>query len=40
MKIHYRDNQGKIEIVRCFGNDPEVALPESNGGNPVVRTPP
>ncbi|HJA66083.1 hypothetical protein B5F07_09890 [Lachnoclostridium sp. An169] len=40
MKIHYRENQGKIEIVRCFGNDPEVALPESIGGKPVVRTAP
>lgn len=35
MKIQYRIRDNYIEIVRCFGNDPKVALPERIAGLPV-----
>lgn len=38
MKIHYRETEGGIEIVRCFGSDPQVELPGQIEGKPVVRT--
>lgn len=38
MKIHYRETEGGIEIVRCFGSDPQVELPGRIDGKPVVRT--
>lgn len=37
MKIHYREVENGIEIVRCFGLDPKVILPEKIGGRPVIR---
>ena len=37
MKIHYRETEGGVEIVRCFGSDPDVELPGQIGGKPVIR---
>lgn len=38
MKIHYRIRKDQIEIVRCFGADPQVVLPEQIGGLAVTQT--
>ena len=37
MKIHYRNTANGVEIVRCFGLDPHVELPEKIHGRLVVR---
>ena len=37
MKIHYRIQERSIEIVRCFGTEPKVILPEQIQGNPVKK---
>lgn len=37
MKIQYRIQDNYIEIIRCFGNDPKVVLPESINGLPVQK---
>lgn len=36
MKIHYRLKENEIEIVRCFGNDSKVVLPDKIDGHPVT----
>lgn len=36
MKIHYREKNGEIEIVRCFGSDPDIVLPAGIDGKPVT----
>ena len=38
MRIHYRVIGEQIEIIRCFGADPQIVLPERIEGLPVVRT--
>ena len=38
MKIHYRIRKDQIEIVRCFGTDPQIVLPEQIGGLAVTQT--
>ena len=40
MKIHYRIRKDQIEIVRCFGTDPQIVLPEQIGGLAVTQTAP
>ncbi len=37
MRIHYRESEGGIEIVRCFGADGKVELPAVISGMPVIR---
>lgn len=37
MRIHYRETEDGIEIVRCFGADGNIELPEEIGGKPVTR---
>lgn len=37
MQIQYRINHEKVEIVRCFGTDPQVILPAEIAGYPVRR---
>ena len=37
MRIHYRETESGIEIVRCFGADGNVELPAVIGGKPVTR---
>ena len=37
MRIHYRETESGIEIVRCFGADGDVELPAVIGGKPVTR---
>lgn len=37
MKIHYRIREHFIEIVRCFGTEPRVILPEQIEGHPVKK---
>ena len=36
MKIHYRIKNNAIEIVRCYGTDDRIVLPEEIKGLPVV----
>lgn len=38
MKIYYRIRGEQIEIVRCFGTDPQIVLPEQIGGRAVTGT--
>ena len=40
MRVHYRIINDGIEIVRCFGTDPEIAVPEEIDGRPVKRMAP
>ncbi len=40
MKVHYRIIDNDIEIVRCFGTDPEIVVPEKIDGRPVKRMAP
>lgn len=40
MKIHYRVSGGGIEIVRCFGTDSQVVIPEQIEGKPVIKAAP
>lgn len=40
MRIHYRVRDHGIEIVRCFGNDAKVVLPEQIQGMCVTRVAP
>lgn len=40
MKIHYRVSEDGIEIVRCFGADGHVVIPEQIEEKPVVKTAP
>lgn len=40
MKVHYRSINDEIEIVRCFGTDPEIVVPEAIDGRPVKRMAP
>ena len=40
MKVHYRIIDNDIEIVRCFGTDPEIVVPEEIDGRPVKRMAP
>lgn len=37
MRIHYRETEEGIEIVRCFGADGNIELPEEIQGRPVTR---
>ena len=37
MRIHYRETESGIEIVRCFGADGNVELPAVIAGKPVTR---
>ena len=37
MKVHYRIINDEIEIVRCFGTDPEIVVPEVIDGRQVKR---
>ena len=37
MRIHYRETEEGIEIVRCFGADGNIELPEEIKGRPVTR---
>ena len=37
MRIHYRETESGIEIVRCFGADGKVELPAVISGMPVTR---
>ena len=37
MKIHYRIQGKEIEIVRCFGTDRSVRVPEVIDGMPVTK---
>ena len=37
MRIHYREIENGIEVVRCFGSDGEITIPEMIGGKPVIR---
>lgn len=37
MRLHYRAEDNKIEILRCFGSDPKVVLPEEIDGMPVTE---
>lgn len=37
MKIHYRIKNNAIEIVRCYGTDDRIVLPEEIKGLPVVQ---
>lgn len=37
MKIHYRIQGQDIEIIRCFGTEPRVILPEQIEGYPVKK---
>lgn len=38
MRIHYREKNGKIEIVRCFGEEPMIVLPDHIDGKEVAYT--
>ena len=40
MKVHYRIIDDGIEIVRCFGADPEIMIPEVIDGRTVKRMAP
>ena len=40
MKIHYRVKKNTIEIIRCYGTDSRVVLPEEINGLPVVSAAP
>lgn len=40
MKIHYRESEEGIEIVRCVGSDSRVVIPESIAGKPVTKAAP
>ena len=40
MKVHYRIIDDGIEIVRCFGVDPEIVIPEVIGSRRVKRMAP
>ena len=40
MKVHYRIINDEIEIVRCFGTDPEIAVPAEIDGRVVKRMAP
>lgn len=40
MQLHYRIINDGIEIVRCFGADPALELPEKIDGRPVKRMAP
>lgn len=40
MKIHYRVSEDGIEIIRCFGVDGHVVIPEQIEGKPVVKVAP
>ena len=40
MKIHYRVKNNTIEIIRCYGTDSRVVLPEEINGLPVVSAAP
>ena len=40
MKIHYRVSGEGIEIVRCFGTDSQVVIPEQIEGKPVIKAAP
>ena len=40
MKIHYRIKNSAIEIVRCYGTDDRIVLPEEINGLPVVSAAP
>ena len=37
MRIHYRETESGIEIVRCFGTDGKAELPAVISGIPVTR---
>lgn len=40
MKVHYRIINDGIEIIRCFGTDPEISVPDEIDGRPVKRMAP
>ena len=40
MKIHYRVKNNTIEIIRCYGTDSRVVLPEEINGISVVSAAP
>ena len=37
MKFYYREENQSIEIIRCFGCDGKVVLPECIDGLPVEK---
>lgn len=40
MRLHYRVQGNQIEIIRCFGNDTKVVLPEQIENMPVTQVAP
>lgn len=40
MKIDYQVKNNEIEIIRCYGNDPKVIIPECIAGMPVTKAAP
>lgn len=40
MKIDYQIENNEIEIIRCYGNDPKIVLPEQIDGLPVTKAAP
>lgn len=41
MRFHYRiTDDREVEIVRCFGRDPKIDIPQTIGGMPVTRMAP
>ena len=40
MKIHYKIKNNTIEILRCYGTDGRIVIPEEIGGLPVVSAAP
>lgn len=40
MKIDYQIKNNEIEIIRCYGNDPKIVLPEQIDGLPVTKAAP
>lgn len=37
MKIYYQIQDHEVEVLRCYGNDPRIILPESIEGMPVTK---
>lgn len=40
MKILYRESEKGIELVRCYGMDPDIVLPERIDGKPLISAAP
>lgn len=37
LRIEYRDIKDGVEVLRCFGNDSTITLPESIEGKPILK---